>query len=175
MRGATVTVVASGAGTASMASMSRANQPPSLLLLQPGERRIDVEQRVRADRLGAGQHPVGVLQHSVGPEPEAPDHRRADPVEDLRDLDAGEPLVGVGVELHSIKIHAEFGEQLARPFLRLGRRRHAGRRLGAGHGTTGRGAPCRVPGIVVIGMHAGDFHRFAPTPPSTTTTVGRWR
>ena len=58
----------------------------------------------------------------------SPNHPASDPVENLRDLDAGEPLVGLGVELQSAEIHAESDEQLARPFLRLGSRRHADRR-----------------------------------------------
>ena len=57
--------------------------------------------------------------------------------------------------LHAVEIDAEFRDELARPLLRFGCRRYAGRWLGR----WARVDRCRVkrgvPGMVVTGMHAG--------------------
>ena len=103
--------------------------PHRVLIVQAGEGLVETDQRVRTDALGFGELAVGVLHDALATEAEVEPVGVEQTVDAANGGHAGEPLVGVGLELIGGRIDAGGGDQVAGPLLGGVLGRHALRRL----------------------------------------------
>ncbi len=94
---------------------SEAPVPHRVLIVQPGDRLVETDQRVGADSLRFGELAVGVLHQSLGTETEVEAVGIEQTVDSADGGHVGEPLVGVRLELVGRRIGSDGGDHVTCP------------------------------------------------------------